>query len=125
MRPANGFTLIELIVVLAIVGLLASLAMPRFVAGIERSKESVLRHNLAALRSAIDQYRADRGALPATLEDLVTARYLRAVPIDPLTELSASWVVVAPPPDAGAAGVFDVRSGAPGKALDGSVYADW
>jgi general secretion pathway protein G len=123
-RPA-GFTLIELVVVLAIVGLLASLAMPRFSAGLERSKETVLRQNLAALRSAIDQYRADTGALPQSLDDLVARRYLREVPLDPVTEARTTWVPVPAPADAEQQGVFDVRSGAPGTSSDGSPYSDW
>lgn len=124
-RRVSGFTLIELVVVLAIVGLLTSLALPRFSAGLDRSKESVLRQNLAAIRSALDQYRADRATLPARLDDLVTSRYLRDIPLDPVTESRESWVIVPAPQDADQPGVYDVRSGAPGKALDGSSYSDW
>lgn len=124
-RRTAGFTLIELVVVLAIVGLLASLAMPRFAAGVDRSKESVLRQNLSALRHALDQYKADRGALPGSLEELVAGRYLRSIPLDPITESRATWVVVASPPDADMQGVFDVRSGATGTGLDGTPYSDW
>jgi len=124
-RRIAGFTLIELIVVLAIVGLLASLALPRFTAGIDRSKETVLRQNLAALRSALDQYRADRGVLPASLEDLVSRRYLRDIPLDPITEARGTWVAVPAPPDADMQGIFDVRSGATTTALDGTSYSDW
>jgi len=120
-----GFTLIELVVVLAIVGLLASLALPRFVAGIDRSKETVLRQNLAAIRAALDQYQADRDALPSGLADLVGARYLRDIPLDPITEARDTWVVVPAPMDAKLQGVVDVRSGASGKALDGTAYSDW
>lgn len=125
LRRVTGFTLIELVVVLAIVGLLTSLALPRFSAGLDRSKESVLRQNLAAIRSALDQYRADRASLPARLDDLVSSRYLRDIPLDPVTESRESWVIVPAPADADQQGIFDVRSGASGKALDGSSYSDW
>ncbi len=125
-RTGSGFTLIELIVVLAIVGLLISIAVPRFVGGVDRSREAVLRQNLSAMRSAIDQYRADTGTSPASLDDLVSRRYLREVPLDPITDARTTWVVVEPPADSSAAGgVYDVRSGAPGKAYDGSVYSEW
>ena len=124
-RRVTGFTLIELVVVLAIVGLLTSLALPGFSAGLDRSKESVLRQNLAAIRSALDQYRADRASLPVRLDDLVSSRYLRDIPLDPVTESRESWVIVSAPADADQQGIFDVRSGASGKALDGSSYSDW
>jgi general secretion pathway protein G len=121
----NAFTLIELVVVLAVVGLLLSIALPRFAASVDRTKEAVLRQNLAAMRGAIEQYRADIGSRPRSLEDLVVRRYLRDIPIDPLTDTRSTWIVVAPPDDAQDAGVFDVRSGAIGAGSDGTPYKDW
>lgn len=120
-----GFTLIELIVVLAIVGLLLSLAAPRFSTGIDRSKEAVLQQNLKAIRSALDQYHADSGKYAEDLQMLVSKRYLRDVPLDPIVESRSEWVLVPPPAESGAGGVYDVRSSAKGKAADGSAYADW
>lgn len=124
-RIGSGFSLIELIVVLALVGLLLSISAPRFTAGIERSKEAVLRQNLKAIRSALDQYHADTGTHPESLQVLVDARYLRAMPLDPIVDSRTEWVVVPPPHEPLASGVFDVRSSAHGKASDGSAYAEW
>ncbi len=121
-RPA-GFTLIELLVVMAIVATLLALAAPRYFQHIERAREAVLRENLATLRDAIDQYHADKGRLPDTLQALVDARYLRAVPLDPITERSDTWLLV--PPEDDLAGIHDVRSGAPGASTDGTPYGEW
>lgn len=121
----RGFTLIELVVVMAVIGLLLSLALPRFATSVDRSKEAVLRQNLAALRGALDQYYADTGARPQTLAELVTRRYLRDIPLDPITDQRDTWIVVEPPADAATGGVFDVRSGAPGSSHDGTAYRDW
>ena len=121
-RPSPGFTLIELLVVLAIIATLLALAAPRYFQHVERSKEAVLRENLTTLREAIDQYHADRNAWPASLDALAAERYLRAVPLDPITERDDTWIEV--PPQAGG-GVYDVRSGAPGVGLDGVPYAEW
>ncbi len=120
-----GFTLIELIVVLAVIGLLLSLAAPRFGASLDRSKEAVLRQNLKAIRSALEQYHSDRGKYAEDLQALVTSRYLREVPLDPIADSRSEWVVVPPPVESGATGVYDVRSGAKGTASDGSAYAEW
>jgi general secretion pathway protein G len=119
----RGFTLIELLVVLAILATLLSLAAPRYFQHIERSREAVLRENLASLRDAIDQYHADTDAWPADLADLVEKHYLRAVPADPVTDSKDTWVVL--PPPGGIEGVYDVRSGAEGEGLDGSAYSEW
>lgn len=119
----SGFTLIELLVVLAIIATLLSIVAPRYYQHVERSKEAVLRENLSSVRDAIDQFHADAGAWPATLETLVERRYLRALPADPITERSDTWVLLAPP--GGEAGVYDIRSGAEGNGLDGQPYADW
>lgn len=120
----KGFTLIELLVVMAIIATLLSIAVPRYFHSVEKSKEAVLRQDLAQMRDAIDKYYGDNGKYPASLEDLVTKKYLRAIPADPITETAATWQTL-PPPDAAMGGVFDIKSGAPGKGLDGSVYSDW
>ena len=118
----RGFTLIELLVVLAIIATLLSLAVPRYFQHVERSKEAVLRENLATVRDAIDKYHADTGTWPPTLENLAEKRYLRAVPTDPITERADTWQAVAP---ADGAGVYDIHSGAEGNGLNGLPYADW
>jgi general secretion pathway protein G len=120
----RGFTLIELLVVLAIVGTLLTLALPRYFGSIDKSKEAVLKENLYQMREAISRYHSDKGRYPATLDALAADKYLRRVPLDPVTESAATWIVV-PPQNAEATGVYDVRSGASGKALDGSEYAQW
>jgi general secretion pathway protein G len=120
----KGFTLIELLVVMAIIATLLTIAVPRYYASLERSKEAVLKENLYQMRDAIGKYYADKGAYPASLEALATDKYLRKVPLDPVTESAATWQVVAPE-DPQKSGVYDVRSGAPGKALDGTEFATW
>jgi general secretion pathway protein G len=121
---ARGFTLIELLVVLAIVATLLSIAVPRYYSSVDRSKEVVLRENLYHLRDAIGKYYGDRGRYPDSLEALTTEMYLRGAPFDPITESTTTWIVV-PPADAQKGGVFDVKSGAAGKGLDGTEYAAW
>jgi general secretion pathway protein G len=123
-RPHEGFTLIEILVVLAIMVLLMSLAVPRYFQSIDRSRETVLKQNLFQVRESLDKYFADTGSYPEKLDDLVTKRYLRAAPVDPLTDSTSTWIVVRPK-DPAKTGVYDIRSGAPGKALDGTAYADW
>lgn len=126
MVKARGFTLIELVIVMAIVALLVSIAAPRYFRSVDRAREATLRSSLRVMRSAIDQHLADRGSYPATLQDLVDAHYLRDLPEDPLTGRRDGWVLLAPPPDAvPSGGVRDIRSGAAGRAADGSLYADW
>lgn len=105
-KPAAGFTLIELIVVMTIVGLLLSMALPRYLGSLERGREHVLQHDLAQLRQAIDRYHADRGVYPDSLDDLVAKRYLRAIPPNPYTD-QVDWQVL--PPTNGAKGaVYDI-----------------
>lgn len=116
-RRGFGFTMIELVVVMAVLGLLLSLAMPRYMASLDRGREQVLQNNLAQMREAIDRFYGDNARYPEQLEELVAKRYLRAVPINPFTE-GPDWTVVAPPSGAKGA-VFDVRdptlqTGAPG-----------
>lgn len=123
-RAKSGFTLIELLVVMAIIATLLSLAAPRYIGNVDKAKESVLKENLASLRDVLDKHYADKGKYPAKLDELVTHRYLRKIPIDPITDSNKTWVVI-PPPDVQLGGVFDVRSGASGKARDGTNYRDW
>ncbi len=124
-RARAGFTLIELMVVLAVVALLLSVAVPRYFSGLQSSQESVLRANLAGTRDALDKFYGDTGHYPDSLEQLVQARYLRALPVDPITESATTWILVPPDRPDRAGAVFDVHSGAPGKARDGSNYSDW
>jgi len=122
----TGFTLIELIVVLAILALLVSIAAPRYFAHIEKAKEATLRQDLSVMRDAIDKFYGDKGRYPDTLEELVSDRYLRSVPVDPITETASTWEVVPPPSDSDAKGsVYDVRSGAQGNGADGKPFAEW
>ncbi len=122
-RGTRGFTLIELLVVLSILGLLLSLAAPRYFQHVDRSKEAVLRENLATVRDAIDQYHADTGLWPSNLEALVEKRYLRKVPVDPVTDSPDTWILV--PPGDNQEGVYDLHSGAEGMGADGKPYAEW
>jgi general secretion pathway protein G len=119
-----GFTLIELLVVMAVIALLLSLATPRYFSSVEKSREAVLRENLSLMREALDKYYGDNGAYPDTLDTLVSRRYLRNVPLDPVTGENSTWVTI-PPDDPAKGGVFDVKSGAEGTARDGSEYKDW
>jgi general secretion pathway protein G len=121
----RGFTVIELLVVLAAIGLLLSVAAPRYIAHLDHARDTVLRQNLRGVREAIDKFYGDQGRYPATLEELVTKRYLRALPEDPITQRSDSWVIVPPNNGGAGAGVYDLRSGAAGKSQDGTPYASW
>lgn len=106
-RLCRGFTMIELVVVMTLLGLLLSIALPRYMAALERGKHQILAHDLAQLREAIDKFHGDRGVFPDRLEELVERRYLRAVPLNPFTE-QADWVTVMPP--GGQRGmVYDVK----------------
>jgi len=119
-----AFTLIELLVVMAILATLLSIAAPRYFDSVDRAKETALRTDLRMLREAIDKYKGDRGRLPDSLQGLVDQRYIRTVPVDPVTDTATDWVLV-PHPDGVTAGVYDVKSGAPGQARDGSSFASW
>jgi general secretion pathway protein G len=122
-RP-RGFTLIELVVVMGIIALLVSLAAPRYFGSLEKSRETVLRQTLAVTRDSIDKFYGDNGKYPESLETLVSKRYLRSLPVDPITESSATWIAVAPE-DLEKGGVIDIRSGAPGAGRDGKPFRDW
>lgn len=121
----RGFTLIELLVVLAILGLLLSLAAPKYVSSVDRAKEAALAENLRTTRAAIDQFHADRGRYPASLDELVARRYLRAMPVDPLSEGKPDWRLVPAPAEEGVGGVFDLKSRAPGIGSNGRPYVQW
>jgi general secretion pathway protein G len=123
-RKHQGFTLIELIVVMTIISLLLTLAAPRYFRSIDKSKETVLKANLFATRDALDKFHADTGKYPAELAELVEKRYLRTLPWDPITERSDSWVLV-PPADGQDGGVYNITSGAEGAGADGVPYAEW
>jgi len=124
-RQRQGFTLIELLVVMAVVATLLTIAVPRYFQHIDRAREATLRESLAVMRDAIDKYRADTGRYPEALEDLVSRRYLRKLPPDPITESIDTWVIVPPPDDPGQRKVWDVQSGADGQGRDGSEYRTW
>ena len=120
----RGFTLIELLAVLAIIALLLTIAVPRYFGSVDKAKEAVLKENLYQMRDALGKYHADKGKYPDSLEALAAERYVRTVPVDPITESATTWLAV-PPEDAQKGGVYDVKSGAPGKASDGTEYSTW
>ena len=121
----RGFTLVEVMVVLAIVLTVISIAVPMYTTSMVRAKESVFKSNLFTLRSVIDHYTYDKEKPPQALEDLVAEGYLRQVPVDPFTESSDSWEVITDVGPSGESGVFDVRSGSDRTGLDGSPYSEW
>jgi general secretion pathway protein G len=129
LRNDGGWTLIELFVVLSIVVVLASLAMNQYRNSIRYAREAALRSNLFLMRDAIDQYYADKGRYPESLQTLVSESYIRAIPLDPFTSMTDSWITVPadPEPGAGSAspGIYDVKSGSLDSAMDGSRYGDW
>lgn len=120
----SGFTLIELLVVMTLIALLLTIAVPRYFGSVDRTKESVLHESLATMRESIDKYYADTGKYPASLEALVKHKYLRKIPVDPITDSADTWVVI-PPDDPQKGGAYDVKSGANHKARDGTLYSDW
>jgi len=142
-RPGeSGFTLLELLVVMTIIGILAAVAVPALKSSPQRAREAALKEDLFAMRSVIDQYHGDKGNYPPDLQTLVSDGYLRKIPFDPMTKSAETWVIQleepteadssAPPssssPDPAAPatpGIIDVHSGSTGKALDGTLYKDW
>ncbi len=128
-RMSRGFTLIEMMIVMAIIVILIAIAIPYYQKTLVRAKESVLHNNLSAMRNAIDAYSFDKQKAPHDLHDLVSDGYLREVPKDPITQSSDTWKIIME--DASQAvsstdpGIFDVRSGSDKKSLDGTNYADW
>ncbi|HVH27298.1 MAG TPA: prepilin-type N-terminal cleavage/methylation domain-containing protein [Vicinamibacterales bacterium] len=129
LRRPSGFTIIELLVVLALISILATMGMAQYRQSVMHAREAVLKTDLFDLRDAIDQYYADKGQYPATLEALVSDGYIRRVPIDPITNTADTWQTVASDPDpsnpTAQIGIKDVKSGSDQMALDGTPYADW
>lgn len=123
-RGRHGFTLIELLVVLGIVALLLTLAVPRFFPSVDSAKETILADNLRNTRAVLDQFHADTGRYPDSLDQLVAKKYLPALPFDPVLGSDAGWTIV-PPEDASKGGVADLHSGAPGNGRNGRPYAEW
>jgi general secretion pathway protein G len=133
----SGFTLLELLVVMTIIGILAAVAVPALKDSPQRAREAALREDLFAMRSVIDQYHGDKGNYPADLQTLVSEGYLRKIPTDPMTKSAETWVVAmeeassdssSSAPDTGTPptpGIIDVHSGSPAKALDGTLYKEW
>lgn len=124
MTKRSGFTLIELLVVMAIIAVLLTLAVPRYFGRVEAANEAVLRDDLHQMRDALDKYYGDNNRYPDQLPDLVTKRYLRRIPPDPITGSDKTWVAV-PPQDPRMGGVADVRSGAQGNGRNGTPYNTW
>jgi general secretion pathway protein G len=123
MNRIRGFTLVELMVVLTVIALLLSIVVPDYVGRVRRAEEAVLQENLTVMRDALDKHYADAGKYPTTLDDLVTKRYLRAIPKDPIAQTS-SWQVTAPP-DPQRGGVYDIHSSAKGTGSNGTPYDRW
>jgi general secretion pathway protein G len=125
----RGFTLIELMVVISIIVILMSVAIPRYQASILRARETVLRDDLYTLRSVIDQYTLDKQKAPQSLQDIVDAGYLKTIPMDPFTNSRESWVPVTDDsimsPDQTQPGIIDVHSGSDQKSSEGSAYSSW
>ena len=113
MKNKKGFTLVELMVVLTVIALLLSVVVPDYIGRVRRAEEAVLQENLTLMRDALDKHYADAGRYPGSLEELVSKRYLRAIPKDPFTQSASSWVAV-PPQDTRKGSVWDVRSAAKG-----------
>ena len=128
-RRCQGFTLIEVLVVMTIIVVLAAISMARYENSVTRASEAVLKSDLFQMREALDQYYADKNKYPTSLDMLVEDKYLRSIPKDPFTQSIDTWQTVLSEPDPGnpaaEVGIFDVKSGSDRKAIDGSSYAEW
>ena len=128
-RREAGFTIIELLVVLALISILATMGIAQYRNGQIHAREAVLKTDLFDLRDAIDQYYADKGMYPTTLDALVTDGYIRKIPVDPITNAADTWQTVPSEPDpnnpTASVGVYDVKSGSDQTALDGTPYNNW
>jgi general secretion pathway protein G len=128
-RRDHGWTLIELLVVISLIMILASVAMNQYSTSIRAAQEATLKTNLFRMRDAIDQYFADKGQYPASIQALVSEGYLRDVPLDPITRSKDTWTTIPAEPDpsrpSSDTGIYDIKSGSDGIALDGSRYSDW
>jgi len=128
-ESSQGWTLIELLVVLSLILILASVAMSQYRTSVRTAEEAALRANLFRMRDAIDQYYADKGEYPPSLDSLVSDGYLRAIPMDTITRSSDTWRTVPAEPDptrpTADPGIYDVKSGSDAEALDGTRYSDW
>ena len=124
----KGYTLLELMIVVAIVGILVSLAIPNFQQSAMKAKETALKQNLFTMRAVLDQYYADRGDYPDSLESLVEAQYLRSIPMDPFTKSSTTWAEIFEEQEEGddsPTGVYDIKSGSDAMAVNGTPYKEW
>jgi general secretion pathway protein G len=125
----RGFTIIELLVVVSLIVILATIGMTQYRSAIVHAREATLKEDLFRMRDAIDQYYADKGQWPSTLDSLVSDGYMRKVPDDPFTKSNSTWQTIPAEPDpnnpAAEAGIFDVKSGAEQTALDGTRYSEW
>ncbi len=128
-RRVSGFTLIELMVVMSLIVVLASIGLTIYANSVTRAKEAVLKEDLFRMRDAIDQYYADKNRYPSSLDELVSDRYLRGIPVDPFTNSTDTWRTELSEPEPGNAaatpGIFNVKSGAEQAALDGTNYSEW
>ena len=129
LRGARGFTLIELLVVVSLIVILASIGMAQYSNSVQRTREAVLKEDLFRMRDAIDQFYADKNKYPTSLDELVSEKYLRAIPVDPITGSADTWQTIMSEPDPmnpqADMGIYDVKSGSDATALDGTRYGDW
>jgi len=129
MRSTRGFTLMELLVVMSLIVLLTSIGLMAYKTSVQRGREAVLKEDLYRMRDAIDQFYVDKGKYPVDLSELVSGGYLRAVPVDPMTQSAETWQLIPAEPDpsnpSAELGIYNVVSGSDALAIDGSKYSDW